>query len=326
MSKKIVVLGILLLLFSSMVSALEYIPPIAVITQTMDNELNQAIGDLWVWLEVPENLPVPGQTFWVDLYVTPSNPSSSVRSLKLKLKPSNNKVKFTGGVSNLLDANGWSQIYANPTDGSLLLNHPDPISGNVLPSEKKLRLGRVEMLVSSQGSFGISLVKAESEAWYWFNTPDSNVMYILKQGNTRVLRNSHCVPNPAVCLNGINIPGKCGAVDNGCGKMVTCSACASDKICVSNACVAPVTQLPAASQPACLAVINTPQASDKVLLQAIGETLQYWGKPCATNMDCNAGAGYSCAGSPSTCSATELSILSPIFTAIKDWLFSKFST
>lgn len=323
MSKKIVVLGILLLLFLSMISAVVALDDMFIIIPIVtDDESNQAIGDFWVWLEVPENIPAAaGQTFWVDLYVTPSNPSSSIKSLKLKLKPSNNKVKFTGGIANHLDANGWSQIYANPTDGSLLLNHPTAISGNVLLSEKKPRLARLEMLVSSQGSFGISLVKAESEAWYWFNTPDSSVMYVLKQGNTRVLRNSHCIPNPSPCLNGINLPGKCGAVDNGCGKMVTCSACASDKICVSNACVSAVSQLPAASQPACQAVINAPQASDKVLLQSIGETLQDWGKSCTTNADCK--AGYSCMGN--TCSATELSILSPIFTAIKDWLFSKFS-
>src|SRR3989344_4227158 len=112
MSKKIVVLGMLLLLFSSMASALDiqpvqpgYVPiqpGVLDIEQSMDDESNQAVGDFWVWLEVPENIPaaVAGQTqtFWVDLYVTPSKPSSSIYSLMLKLKPSNNKVKFTGIV------------------------------------------------------------------------------------------------------------------------------------------------------------------------------------------------------------------------------------
>ncbi len=315
-------MGIFLLLSLSMVVAVE---PVSIINEpivvlpvfpvTLDDESKVSAIDLWVWLEVPENVPAAsGQMFWVDLYITPFQ-SSIVKTFTLKLKPSNNKVKFTGGVEKvpeLPDASGWSQIYANPNDGSLLLSRSIPISWNFL-GQKKVRLARLEMVVNSQGNFGISLVKAESEAWY-----DSLSKYILKQGNTRVIRNSHCVPNPNPCSA---VPSaKCGAVDNGCGKIVTCSACASDKICVSNACVSAVSQLPAGSQQACQAVINTPEPSDKVLLQKIGEILRDWGKDCTINA-CQ--AGYSC--SSNTCSATELSILSPIFTAIKDWLFSKFS-
>ena len=314
MFKKTVLIAVLLLLFSSSVVYapidIELPAQNVVPISPADDESQQLISDLWVWLEVPEALPAPGNKFLVDLYITPFG-SYFKKTFKLKFKPSNNRVEFTGYVENLVDGiDQWTQVYADSNDGSISLtrSYQELTSTNLF---KKRKIGSLEMEVNnvSSGNFQINLVKAESEAW-----SNDNGQYTLKQANTRIIKNSFCIPNLNACS------GKCGVVNDGCGKLLTCSGCAADKICVNSACVTAVSQLPAASQPACQAVMNTTAASDKVLLQTIGETLQGWGKSCTVNADCK--AGYSCKNN--ACTATELSILSPIFTAIKGWLNSKF--
>ena len=261
MFKKIVLIGLLIMLLSSVVYAPEYTintekaPTIITIEKTIDEISMITTEDLWVWLEVPEQLPPPGpkQTFLVDLYITLYKPTLE-KTLTLKLKPSNSKVKFTGGVQDLgaytyiFSKDKWSNVYANPSDGSILLSRLfNSVSG--ISTFKKLFVARLEMLVTESGSFQILLVGDESEAWY-----DSSNEYALKQGNTRVIRNTQCIPN----VNSVACSNKCGNVDNGCGKIVSCgNTCTSGQVCSTNN--------------VCVDALNLalPNPSDKELCEAV---------------------------------------------------------
>ena len=177
---------------------------------------------------------------------------------------------------------------------------------------------------SEGGSFSVEVVSGESSVDK-SNSTSPITYYNVFTSNFPVRRFTQivnkdvspiCVPS-SFC--GSNF---CGFADDSCGGFVQCSKiCGSGEACVNNFCVSAVSQLSSVfDQQACQAVVNLPDGSSKVLLKNVAETLSDWDKSCTTNTDCK--AGYSC--TDNKCTATKLSILSPIFAALTDWLDIKF--
>ncbi len=326
MFKKIVLVGLLVMLLSSVVYAFELLNE----KTDEDIELTSNIDNyLWVWLEVPENLPSPGQNFLVDVYISTSR--DKLGDFTIKLVQDNKKALFSNSITppkvmapqgvralyNALtsDINPSNKLIISPgTDGSVVIIGEVGGDDNLnLRRHFRYFLGSLTATVQTQGKFDLLLDKQNSKAVY---TDNGLMQYLPKQGNTRVIRNTLCIPIPNPCS------GKCGKVDNGCGKIVSCSgSCAQGSVCVANKCETVVSLLPSSDKELCEAVLKVPETADKTLLQKMGETLSGWGQSCTTNTECK--AGYpNCLNNK--CTATPLSVLSPIFAALTDWLGIKF--
>ncbi|MBI2125628.1 hypothetical protein HYU08_03675 [Candidatus Woesearchaeota archaeon] len=321
--------------------------PVAV-TSTVD-ESNTASNDLWVWLEVPENLPSNiGDTFNVEVYIKPGA-THNIGDLKLRLYPSGN-VEFKGigtkspsSVNPSFHANVEldpqmeddedDEIAVNPPPGSITIGW-DRLNIGLVDRRAPFHLASLQMKVKGSGSFQIFLDKTGSRVRYYDGTggwscpaptpipkiscgttpitlkagvtsqigcgdvgtfyctsaastcspvypnqigtedldnPASNLKsYTLKQGNTRIIRNTQCIPNPDACS------GKCGKANDGCGKVVNCPSCGTGKTCSNNVCVevgTPGLVLNAEDKALCEAVIAT-DADARDALEGVSNALQ----------------------------------------------------
>ncbi len=254
MSTRWLLVGLLVLLISSTGFAL--LDVVNVVSQEGTGFVQSApltadslvpVGDeLLVELRVPSDIPTSG-TFLVDVYVISNK--KSIGDFKITLVPSNkNIVRFTG-EKKFIDgkkAGNWlyydiSSSSFDPTDGSVTLEkkitlspklaYVDPMEPDVLTY-----LSSLTVEVMSPGSFQLNLDKTRSEADYYTGVGDGTsaqfAKHTLKQTSTRIVRNTLCIKNADACS------GKCGKLDNGCGNIVTCSGCATGKVCsTSNVCV-----------------------------------------------------------------------------------------
>ena len=323
-----------------------------VVTGVVD-ESNTASNDLWVWLEVPENLPSNiGDTFNVEVYIKPGY-THDIGDLKLRLVPNGN-VEFKGigtknpsSVNPSLHGNVELDPQMEDDDGTTMINPPP---GSIAIGWNRLNIGLVDrrapyhlaslqMKVKGSGYFQIGLDKTGSRVRYYDGTggwkcseptsfpkincgtepiplstgvtsqigcgdagtfyctsaastcskaylnqigtedldnPASNLKsYTLKQGNTRVIRNSHCIPKTDVAA----CSGTCGKANDGCGKVVTCPSCGPGKTCSNNGCVevgTPGLVLNAEDKALCEAVITIP-ATDvdaRDALEGVSNALQ----------------------------------------------------
>ncbi|MEK6905809.1 MAG: hypothetical protein AABX24_05400, partial [Nanoarchaeota archaeon] len=203
MFKKIVLAGLLIILLSSVVFAeitinTEKAPEVIVKTDEdivkTDEDFPVTSNDFWIWLEVPENLPAPGGSFLMDIYIT--SYQQFLSDFKIKLVPNNKKVKFTNALVNSKYSDFFTLAAVtssyDPSDWSATISLD-------LNSKLSVYLGRkyflrsLQMEVFEPGSFRFSLDKENSIAEFK-DQYDSVYKFVLKQGNTRVVRNTLCVP------------------------------------------------------------------------------------------------------------------------------------
>ena len=102
----------------------------------------------------------------------------------------------------------------------------------------------------------------------------SLVAYTLKQGNTRVIRNTQCIPNLNPCLK-----KDCGSVDDGCGGIVTCTPPPPNEfdqgeVCVNNIIQPAISQLVPIEKELCEAVIPVSSPADRMILVGISNAFQ----------------------------------------------------
>ncbi len=264
MFKKIVLTVLLIMLLSSAVYAEITIdtPPITIVKSDEEAGSISNSNEFWVWLEVPEQLPPPPEkTFLVDLYI--STFGGYLGDFTIKLVPDSKKIRFTNALLNppfppYLYSDTLTSSY-DTIDNSATISVKN-VDSLLSVGGRKLFLRRLWMEVIEPGYFKISLDKDASVA---FKDISKSTTYVLKQGNTRVVRNTLCVPKSTPCSN------NCGNVDNGCGKIVSCSnTCASGQVCsTNNVCV-----------DALGSVLPNAPSYDKTLLEKITTALGYSGK------------------------------------------------
>ena len=302
MSKRMVLVGILILLVCSALAA---------------------ATELKIDLEVQlKEKPAIGDKFNVHIFATPSE-STQLGQTKIKLKVSDTSVaSFTGSGTSSMSNLGPAEY----TNGLLFLK-AGSLGLSLVTLSGRTYLGSLEMKINRDGVFSVEVAPTESSAVSDLSPLTYHSIFVSNElAVKRVMLVSTtvplCVPKTWQQCPGPDSSSACGSIDDGCGGMVACSSsCATGSVCVANKCETAVSQLPTVfDRVACQAVVDVPAPSDKALLTKLAVILQDWGKSCTINSDCK--AGYSCTNN--ACTATELSILSPIFSAVKDWLTIKF--
>jgi hypothetical protein len=267
MLKKTVVVGLLLVLLSSMVYAADVaVAPSQqqVIQPSQDQVISQPLQSrvqptLWIDFEMPSLITI-GTPFWVDIYVTPSG--NALGQSPLQFTVSNPSIAtFTGQYK----LNNQSYIFApvavSSSSLAIQLQTPgtglNPLYYNVT-SYEKVRLARAQMVAAQPGTFSFNLGPS-SFSVYAGNSQATYLYYGLVANSPRRYSSGACVPVTACPLN------TCGSMSDGCGGSINCaSVCAEGQVCgANNACIPAVSKaLPA----------NAPQ-HDKTVLEQVSNSL-----------------------------------------------------
>lgn len=322
MSTRLVLVGIVLLLCSSVGYATSHDTPITVIETTTNTNVQisgsssqQVVSqvdpaNLLVDIEILE--PSGGfkaqsttQKFWVNIYVTPAT-YKSLGSTTIKLTSTDPAVAaFTGSGQN-------GEIFSKTpsySNGAFSVTIPENgLTGNefetVMP-EGKYFLGKLQMEVKKDGNFNVNLASGSSAvgtsqpyvATFGYSGKLSNyVTYKVAQKSSKIIEASPaCVPKTAAQCPTTN----CGTINDACGGKVVCTNnCVSGQVCVNNACVNALDK-----------VLPNPSVQEKDVLVAVANAFQ--GK------DKNGNALAQCPGT--FCTLTKLNV---IVNAIKAWLAS----
>ncbi|GEM_PF-4186888 len=276
MFRKAILLGMILLLFSTVVSALDPVISVPVPTQILTQQLVLPVitplqlkgADLLVEAvaNIPENVKVGG-IFWVDIYVTSASPEE-VYSANIKLTSSNAAIAdFVSGQGENGNLFAGTSSYLNG-----VYSHNSQTATAIKPLVR-YQLGRLQMQAKAKGAFTVAVDKSGSSVTYFQAQalqPDYYNLVINPTIITKVA-DSVCVPITITCPE-----QACGLLPDGCGGVITCdcTACAAKHNCVIPAAYIFPGLLPeAGNKQLCEAAINS-QGADRVVLQNVSAALK----------------------------------------------------